>query len=183
MLKNVEISRAMSHALRHEPWVYELELDDEGWAPVEVLLEAFRQMGPEWRAISRHDLERVIDEADKKRHALVGDRVRALYGHSIPGQLNKEVAVPPPILFHGTSVEAAWTIKHEGLRPMSRQYVHLSVDIATALEVGRRKSDAPVLFAIEARAAHDDGVAFYAGNERVWLAELVPSRFMRVATR
>lgn len=26
-----KLSRAVSHALRHEPWLYELELDGEGW--------------------------------------------------------------------------------------------------------------------------------------------------------
>ena len=28
-----ELSKTISHALRHEPWLYELELDDEGWTP------------------------------------------------------------------------------------------------------------------------------------------------------
>ena len=26
------LSRAVSHALRHEPWLYELEFDEGGWA-------------------------------------------------------------------------------------------------------------------------------------------------------
>ncbi len=34
------LSRAASHALRHEPWLYELELDEEGWADVLPLLTA-----------------------------------------------------------------------------------------------------------------------------------------------
>ena len=28
MLSDVDLSRAVSHALRHEPWLYELELDE-----------------------------------------------------------------------------------------------------------------------------------------------------------
>ena len=32
--------RAISHALRHEAWLYELELDEEGWADVGALLAA-----------------------------------------------------------------------------------------------------------------------------------------------
>ena len=27
----VALSRVVSHALRHEPWLYELELDEDGW--------------------------------------------------------------------------------------------------------------------------------------------------------
>lgn len=30
------LSRLVSHALRHEPWIYELELDDEGWVPIDT---------------------------------------------------------------------------------------------------------------------------------------------------
>lgn len=39
-LSDVDLSRAVSHALRHEPWLYELELDDEGWVPVDQVLAA-----------------------------------------------------------------------------------------------------------------------------------------------
>ncbi len=34
------LSKTISHALRHEPWIYELELDSEGWVPVSQLLES-----------------------------------------------------------------------------------------------------------------------------------------------
>jgi len=30
----VRLSKTVAHALRHEPWLYELELDEEGWTPV-----------------------------------------------------------------------------------------------------------------------------------------------------
>jgi len=43
-----ELSKAVSHALRHEPWLYEPELDDEGWTPVDALVEALSQE-PRWR--------------------------------------------------------------------------------------------------------------------------------------
>lgn len=36
------LSKTVSHALRHEPWLYELELDDEGWVAVSQLLESLR---------------------------------------------------------------------------------------------------------------------------------------------
>ncbi|WP_189534180.1 RNA 2'-phosphotransferase [Paludibacterium paludis] len=45
------LSRTASHALRHEPWLYELELDDKGWVPVEELLSALRSEKPEWSAL------------------------------------------------------------------------------------------------------------------------------------
>jgi putative RNA 2'-phosphotransferase len=102
-----ELSRAISHALRHEPWLYELELDDEGWTSVEAVIVALRHVGQEWGEVSRSDIEAVITRSDKRRHELVGDRIRALYGHSMPGRLRREPANPPEVLFHGTSPEAA----------------------------------------------------------------------------
>jgi putative RNA 2'-phosphotransferase len=182
MTNDAELSRVLSHALRHEPWLYELELDDEGWAPLEIVLGALRAQREEWRDLSRTDIERMIKSSPKRRHEILGERVRALYGHSVPGKLRKEAATPPQILFHGTSADAANVITREGLKPMSRQYVHLSVDVATARQVGLRKTKTPVLLEIDAGAAKASGVAFYAGNEMVWLADTVPARFLRIAS-
>ena len=61
---------------------------------------------------------------------------------------------------------------------MGRQFVHLSVDRDTARAVGSRKSDLPVILRVDARAAAEAGVAFYAGNKMVWLADFVPPKFV-----
>lgn len=177
-----ELSKALSHALRHEPWLFELELDDEGWVPLDDVLEALREERADWGTLSRADVERMIESSSKRRHEIVGDRIRALYGHSVPGKLWRQRGRPPAILFHGTSPDAVKVIMHAGLRPMSRQYVHLSVDTTMAREVGRRKSRTPVLIEIDARRAYEAGVPFYEGNEKVWLADVVPVRFMRVVS-
>jgi putative RNA 2'-phosphotransferase len=174
-----QLSKLMSHALRHEPWIYELELDDEGWVDLEALINAAREARPDWPNLAREDIVRVLATSTKKRYELAGARIRALYGHSLPGKLKKERAPPPPLLFHGTSPAAAEVILAEGLKAMSRQYVHLSVDTATALEVGRRKHPKPILFELDAQNAHNSGVAFYSGNEKVWLADAIPAQYLR----
>jgi putative RNA 2'-phosphotransferase len=173
------VSRAISHALRHEPWLYELELDDEGWTSASALIFALNRANPHW-ALSRADLENVVAASDKRRHELVDERIRALYGHSLPGKLERRPATPPALLFHGTSSRAAIQIAHEGLRPMHRQYVHLSIDRETAEQVGSRKDQRPVIVTVDARAAHDAQVAFYAGNPQVWLVDMLPARFLTI---
>lgn len=174
----IKLSRAISHALRHEPWLYELELDEAGWVPAVALLTALRAENPSWSSVSEADLVQMIARSDKKRYELRDGQIRALYGHSIPQRLLREPAEPPGILYHGTSPAAAEQIKREGLKPMGRQYVHLSIDTATAKQVGRRKAQAPVILRVKAEAAHVGGIRFYRGNELVWLADDVPPAFI-----
>jgi putative RNA 2'-phosphotransferase len=165
----VELSRTISHALRHEPWLYELELDDEGWVPVEDLIQALRTEKAEWASITATEIAKVIAHSDKKRHELRDGRI---------GKLLKEAAAPPTLLYHGTSPQSAGIVRSEGLRPMSRHHVHLSVDIDTARRVGMRKAKQPVILTVKAREAHEHGVQFYRGNDRVWLADQVPPEFV-----
>jgi putative RNA 2'-phosphotransferase len=174
----VALSKLISHALRHEPWLYELELDAEGWVPVDDLIAAVRAQGARWAAVDRSDLHQVIASSDKRRFEIDGDRIRALYGHTLPGRILKEEAPPPEVLFHGTSAHAWAAIRAQGLVPMGRQYVHMSADVETAVQVGRRKSRSPVLLRVRAAEAHARGVPFWRGNEKVWLADVVPAEFL-----
>lgn len=179
MVKDVSnLSRAVSHALRHEPWLYELELDDEGWASVESILVALRKEQPEWADLCEADLARMIEGSSKRRHEVKDGRIRALYGHSIVNKLKRTPATPPDVLYHGTAPDVVALIKSSGLLPMGRQYVHLSVDEATAVEVGRRKTRKPTILRVLAADAHANGILFYEGNEKVWLADCVPTQFI-----
>jgi len=178
-VNRVLLSKVLAHALRHEPWLYELELDVEGWVSLDALLEALRTTRPAWREIGRVHVEQMLAAAEKQRFELDGERIRARYGHSLPGRLLRTPAVPPASLFHGTSPAAAERISREGLRPMGRQYVQLSADRLLAEQVGLRKAAPPVILEIAAGEAHAAGVQFYAGNTRVWLADIVPPQFTR----
>ena len=39
----IELSKEISYALRHAPWEYELEINEEGWVQVEQLLDALHK--------------------------------------------------------------------------------------------------------------------------------------------
>lgn len=173
------LSKTIAHALRHEPWLYELELDGEGWTELDELVTGLRGQGPEWASLQRSDIEQVLHTADTRRFEIQGSRIRALYGHSTPSRLLKQPAPPPALLYHGTSPQAAESILATGLRPMNRQYVHLSIDRRTARLIGRRKAPSPAILQIMAAEAHAAGIGFYVGNERVWLADAIPALFIR----
>lgn len=177
-VSNSELSRAVSHALRHAPWLYELELDEEGWVPVDQLLAGLRAKGADWEALDEATLERMVAHASKRRHEISDGRIRALYGHSTPRRIARVRAVPPALLYHGTSPNAWSHISVSGLRPMGRQYVHLSGDEEMAIKVGRRKSTSPLILHVHADRASESGVAFYTGNDQVWLADFIPAEFI-----
>ena len=65
-IAHTPLSREVSHALRHEPWLYELELDAEGWAVLDQLLLALRQKGGEWSQLRREHIEEMISASEKK---------------------------------------------------------------------------------------------------------------------
>ncbi|MBO1580105.1 RNA 2'-phosphotransferase [Bacillus sp. XF8] len=174
-----KLSKEISYALRHAPWEYELELDNEGWVPIKQLFSSLNQ-SKEWEGITEKDIELMISLSDKKRHELNNSKIRALYGHSIPMKIIKNEVVPPKILFHGTSPDYINSIKEKGLLPMSRQYVHLSEDIETAKLVGKRKNSQPVILIIDAEKASSQGVTFYFGNEKVWLSDSIPANYLSI---
>lgn len=69
-------------------------------------------------------------------------------------------------------------IKEKGITPQNRQYVHLTVDIETAYQVGKRRDSEPVILKISALEACNEGISFYCGNQRVWLADLVANKYI-----
>lgn len=173
------LSKAMAHALRHKPDRYGLTLDEEGWTAVSDLIAGLNRrakLGP----ITRDEIDAVLARPGKRRYEMKGDRIRALYGHSIPMKIKKETAVPPSRLYHGTAPETADLILRQGLKPMKRQYVHLSTDVETAQIVGRRKAHPPTILVVDAAAAHAAGVRFYPSQDEVWLADPVPPTFLTV---
>lgn len=176
----VNLSKEVSYALRHAPWEYELELDDEGWVSAEQLLTALNEESYKWGSLNLEDLKYIVENSDKKRFELADGRIRALYGHSIPKKILKKTAKPPEVLYHGTARGFLKSIEKTGLLPKGRQYVHLSKDTETALQVGKRHDNKPVILKIDAAKAWSEGVKFYLGNDKVWLADEVPSKYIKI---
>jgi putative RNA 2'-phosphotransferase len=56
--------------------------------------------------------------------------------------------------------------------------VHLSEDIETARSVGRRRDSNPVVLKISALQAHNVGIKFYYAEEKIWLADFLPVKYI-----
>ena len=120
-----------------------------------------------------------MEVSNKKRLEIIGERIRAMYGHSFPMQIKYEEETPPVMLYHGTAKRFLDFIKKEGLKPMSRQYVHLSEDTETAKMVGKRRDSDPVILYINTVEAIKAGVKFYRANDKVWLCKELPPQFIK----
>ena len=171
----VKISKYLARHLRHRPEWIGLTLSPEGWADVADLLAATARHG---FALTRSELEHVVNVNDKKRYELDGDRIRAVQGHSVPVSLNLPAASPPEFLFHGTVRPSVGAILREGLLPMGRHAVHLSPDRETARRVGARRGP-PVVLTVESGRMAAAGHEFQVSANGVWLADSVPPEYLR----
>lgn len=169
-------SKFLSYVLRHNPDALNLTLDPGGWADVDILIERTQAEG---RSLSRSRIKHLIAAGDKTRFTLSDDEsmIRANYGHSIDVDLDLTPTEPPPVLYHGTTETALPSIQADGLRPQSRQYVHLSGTRSEAKSVGRRHGP-PIVLRIHAQKMHEAGHPLYASTEVVWLTRRVPVPFL-----
>lgn len=87
------------------------------------------------------------------------------------------VVVPPEILYHGTGKKSVASIDKEGLLPMSRLYVHLSGDEATAVKVGKRHGR-PAVYTVKSGVMQRREYTFYRSVNGVWLTKKVPAAFL-----
>ncbi len=173
-------SKFLSLVLRHQPELIGISLDASGWTDVDTLLRAAAGKGVR---MTRAELDELVATNPKRRFAFSedGTQIRASQGHSVEVDLGYAVSTPPAVLYHGTVPEALPSIEKDGLLPMQRHHVHLSVDVATARSVGARRG-APTILRIDAQAMYADGCAFFVSANGVWLVDAVPARFIAVHT-
>ncbi|RME03905.1 MAG: RNA 2'-phosphotransferase [Planctomycetota bacterium] len=174
--RRTKLSKFLSYILRHHPEKIGLNLDKNGWADVNTLLEKCQQHNIH---ITRNELEEVVKLNSKQRFAFSPDntKIRSNQGHSIPVELDYEPTPPPNILYHGTSERFLDSIRQKGLQKKQRHHVHLSSDMKTALEVGKRHGK-PIVLKIKAREMSENGFTFYLTSNNVWLVETVPPTYL-----
>lgn len=170
-------SKYLSFILRHHPEELGLSLDSEGWANVAELLEK--------TAWTMEMLETIVDTDNKQRYSFNEDKtmIRANYGHS-----NREVNITMHevtaneleslggVLYHGTATRFMDSINSEGLKKMQRNYVHLSKDLDTAVNVGKRHGKV-VVIKIKALEMLKDGNKIYRSENGVYLTDYVGTRY------
>ena len=169
-----KIGKYLCFILRHHPEKIGITLDEHGWADVDELLAGISERCP----LCREQLEEIVRTDAKSRYSFSADGqlIRCNQGHSIPVDVELEQVLPPEFLWHGTAERFLPAIFQEGLRRMSRLYVHLSATPEIAQTVGARHGK-PVVLRVQTGKMAEDGYAFYRSVNGVWLTEAVPLQF------
>lgn len=174
------LSKFISMILRHKPEAIGITLDEHGWADVNELIKGINDTGEEVE-FSKDTLETIVKTDKKQRYSFSQDRtlIRANQGHSIPVDVELEKKEPPKVLYHGTGIKSVKAIQEQGLLPMERLYVHLSTDVETATNVGKRHGT-PVIFQVNAEQMQKDGYDFFQSVNGVWLTKEVPTKYLEL---
>jgi putative RNA 2'-phosphotransferase len=154
-------------------------MDKNGWVNIQHLIDnanKYKNM-----RLNQDIIKAVVETNDKQRFIISddGEKIRANQGHSITVDLGLESQMPPDILYHGTAPHFLDSIMRDGLKPMSRQYVHLSGTEETAVNVGKRHGK-PIVLYINAKGMYEDGYKFYLSENKVWLANTVPVKYITI---
>jgi len=167
-----KISKFLSLLLRHKPQTIGLKLDVHGWADIDEIIEKSQNI-----QLNRALIDEVVVKNDKQRFIIKNNKIRANQGHSISVDLEFKAVPPPNMLYHGTATHFLKSIMEIGLTKQKRQHVHLSKEIATALNVGKRHGEV-VLLEIDTEKMFENGYKFYLSENGVWLTDFVPVHYI-----
>lgn len=175
--ENRRISKFLSFVLRHNPGHIGLELDSNGWADVDLLIQ---QCNKSNIPLTPDLLKHIVETNSKKRFAFneQQNKIRASQGHSIDVELELAQMEPPAILYHGTAVQFVSSIMEQGLIKQQRLHVHLSPDVETAINTGGRHGK-PFVLEVAALQMFNDGYTFCVSANGVWLTGHVPSKYLK----
>lgn len=170
-------SKYLSYLLRHNPSEAGLKLDKNGWCSIENLLAN--------TDFTFNEICEIVSTDAKKRYSfddpnpIRATAIRANQGHTTKTvDLSFRKQLPPPVLYHGTTVEAHAKIKNEGLKSMSRHYVHLSHELETAKDVANRRKTDIVVLSVDAKRMSEDGIDFFRSDNGVWLVRAVDAKYL-----
>ena len=178
MPSKTRVSKLMAYILRHSPEEFGLKPDEEGFVPLEELVNALRRVYPD---VTGDFVREIVENDPKGRYEIRGDKIRARYGHSFEVKLNHEEDRETKILYHGTPRRNLERILREGLKPMKRQFVHLTTSRKEALETGRRHGKDVVLLIIDADCLRRKGLKIHRAGKNVRIVKHVPPECITLA--
>ena len=168
--------KRLAFLLRHDQEAFEKGIiDKNGYRMVSELVNHHN--------FTREGINQIVLTNNKQRFEYdpSGLRIRARQGHSIPVNVELTEVHSCGYLWHGTSDRFLPAIMKGGLKPQTRQYVHLSGDKETACTVGKRHGGKLRIITIDGNAMLADGQQLWLSNNGVYLAKYVhPKYFVEI---
>ncbi|MFB8146500.1 RNA 2'-phosphotransferase [Microbacterium sp. NPDC056003] len=167
------LSRTMAYHLRHNPAA---PTSREGWVDVrelaDLMFAAGHKVGPD-------QIRYIAGALGETRFELDGDDVRALYGHSNRATIPYVRRDTPPALFHATPLRNLNSVLEalDGLRPVGRQWVHLTENVSVAMQSSKRHHGPIAVLEVDSSAIE----VFHASGP-VWLTARVPASSLKIVT-
>jgi putative RNA 2'-phosphotransferase len=174
----VQLSKFLSLVLRHKPELIHLNMDSNGWVDISELINNANKYSH--MHLNNEIIKDIVKNNDKQRFIIDNEnnKIRANQGHSIKIDLKLDPQIPPDELYHGTATRFLELIKKDGIKPMSRQYVHLSMTVEIAKTVGKRHGE-PMILIINTKAMYENGYKFYLSENKIWLVEYIPKEYIK----
>lgn len=166
--KKEAVSKYMSYILRHHP---PESMEKNGFMDFDKLVEMVKTQ----YNIDKKFIEFVVQTDSKGRFEIKNNTIRAVYGHSVPVNVDLPSS-DISVLYHGTTKKAADRILQEGIKPKSRQKVHLSPSKEIAIEVGKRKCENPVILKIKLKR----NVIVKKASDSVYVADFIPPELISI---
>jgi len=172
--EKIRLSKYVSFLLRHNP--EDLEMDGDGFVDLDELVSKVKRRYP---TVDRNLLIKMVDESERKRFEIMENKIRALYGHTVPVHIHFKEDKQIMWLYHGTTPQASKEILEKGLKPMRRRWVHLSPTDEIAREVGKRRTKSPVVLVIDASEARSSGIKYFRATDKVYVCKHVPAKYIK----
>lgn len=172
------LGRVMTGILRHFPEKYGVAVDDKGWVPLPELVRAIggHHRGYHW--LRTHHLVGIAESDAKGRYEVKDDRIRATYGHTVDVHLDLPTENIPDELYFPVTPEEAAIVLEVGLKPSDRRHVHLSRTAQDARAAGAVRTPEPVILAVNARSAREQGIVIMQAGKTVFLTDAMPAEFL-----
>lgn len=174
-IKVDNLYRLISYILGHRPDEFGLIPDRDGFVTYKELLWAIHEE-PGWGYVKKSHINEVLLGKDRDLFQPEDNRIRALDRRWIL-DLESPSQSLPKILFIAVRRRAHAHVMEKGLSLIGDKFIVLSPDRNTAIRIGRRRDQNPVLLEVMASAAQERGISFYSfGN--LFLTDEVPVKFI-----
>lgn len=173
--QRIHLSKFMSGVLRHFPTDVGVTLDEKGWTNYDAFVDAVTD---NYSWAKSEQVAAVIATDSKGRFERQDEQIRAMYGHSVDVNLEPTETTIPSQLYHGTAPRNLDNIAEEGLKPMSRQQVHLSKTPQEAHTVGMRHASDPVVLVIDSGTMVQDGFEIDKRGRTTFTVDSVPPEYI-----